>query len=79
MNTSIICKEISKVPVERAEMELYHPAILTVTILLKTQKQYDCDAEKVSKGLHPDCYIELTIDDSYYNMRDHVVKQSACD
>ncbi len=29
-------------------------------------------AEKVGKGLHPDCYIEVTITDSYYNMRDQV-------
>ncbi|WP_269975670.1 peptidase T [Dickeya lacustris] len=29
-------------------------------------------AEKVGKGLHPDCYIEITITDSYYNMRDQV-------
>lgn len=26
-------------------------------------------AKKVGKGLHPDCYIELVIEDSYYNMR----------
>ncbi|MBJ3815457.1 peptidase T [Shimwellia pseudoproteus] len=30
-------------------------------------------AKKVGKGLHPDCYIELVIDDSYYNMRDKVM------
>ncbi|MTD39866.1 peptidase T [Erwinia sp. CPCC 100877] len=29
-------------------------------------------AKKVGKGLHPDCYIELTVEDSYYNMRDKV-------
>jgi tripeptide aminopeptidase len=29
-------------------------------------------AKKVGKGLHPDCYIELTIEDSYYNMHDKV-------
>ncbi|NUU65453.1 peptidase T [Enterobacteriaceae bacterium BIT-l23] len=29
-------------------------------------------AKRVGKGLHPDCYIELTIEDSYYNMRDKV-------
>ncbi|MEC5341709.1 peptidase T [Brenneria populi] len=29
-------------------------------------------AEKVGKGLHPDCYIEVTITDSYYNMREQV-------
>ncbi|MFE8104099.1 peptidase T [Brenneria goodwinii] len=29
-------------------------------------------AEKVGKGLHPDCYIEVTITDTYYNMRGQV-------
>ncbi|ACT06785.1 peptidase T [Dickeya chrysanthemi Ech1591] len=29
-------------------------------------------AETVGKGLHPDCYIEVTITDSYYNMREQV-------
>ena len=27
-------------------------------------------AEKVGAGLHPDCYIEVTITDTYYNMRE---------
>ena len=31
-------------------------------------------AKKVGKGLHPDCYIELVIEDSYYNMREKVVE-----
>ncbi|WP_130098841.1 peptidase T [Siccibacter turicensis] len=31
-------------------------------------------AKKVGKGLHPDCYIELVIEDSYYNMREQVVQ-----
>ncbi|WP_413734209.1 peptidase T [Sodalis sp. RH21] len=31
-------------------------------------------AEELGKGLHPDCYIELSIEDSYYNMRDQVAK-----
>ncbi|MBA0210341.1 peptidase T [Pectobacterium brasiliense] len=29
-------------------------------------------AEKVGVGLHPDCYIEVTITDTYYNMREQV-------
>ncbi|KNC09076.1 peptidase T [Klebsiella sp. RIT-PI-d] len=29
-------------------------------------------AKKVGKGLHPDCYIELIIEDSYYNMQEKV-------
>ena len=28
----------------------------------------------LGKGLHPDCYIELVIEDSYYNMREKVVE-----
>ncbi|MCF6551634.1 peptidase T [Escherichia coli] len=31
-------------------------------------------AKKVGKGLHPDCYIELVIEDSYYNMCEKVVE-----
>ena len=31
-------------------------------------------AKKVGKGLHPDCYIELIIEDSYYNMREKVAE-----
>ncbi len=31
-------------------------------------------ADELGKGMHPDCYIELTIEDSYYNMREHVVR-----
>ncbi|MCW2254348.1 tripeptide aminopeptidase [Providencia alcalifaciens] len=31
-------------------------------------------AEKIGEGLHPSCYIELTIDDSYYNMHKEVIK-----
>ncbi|MFA9209851.1 MAG: peptidase T, partial [Yersinia sp. (in: enterobacteria)] len=31
-------------------------------------------AKRVGKGLHRDCYIEIVMDDSYYNMREHIVK-----
>ncbi|PLR40427.1 peptidase T [Chimaeribacter coloradensis] len=31
-------------------------------------------AEQVGEGLHPDCYIEVTLEDSYYNMREQVAK-----
>lgn len=31
-------------------------------------------AKQVGKGLHPDCYIELVIEDSYYNMHEKVVE-----
>ena len=27
----------------------------------------------MGKGLHPDCYIELVIEDSYYNMHEQVI------
>jgi len=39
------------------------------------RKQFMIDAAgEVGKGLHPDCYIELTIEDSYYNMHEQVAK-----
>ncbi|KGM29318.1 peptidase T [Photorhabdus luminescens] len=31
-------------------------------------------AEKAGEGLHSGCYIELTIDDNYYNMHDEIIK-----
>ncbi|EKS7792992.1 peptidase T [Edwardsiella piscicida] len=31
-------------------------------------------AKQVGQGLHPECYIEVMLDDSYYNMRDEVAK-----
>ena len=31
-------------------------------------------AEQVGEGLHPDCYIEVMLEDSYYNMREQVAK-----
>ncbi|CNI67253.1 peptidase T [Yersinia bercovieri] len=31
-------------------------------------------AKQVGKGLHRDCYIEIIMDDSYYNMREHIIK-----
>lgn len=31
-------------------------------------------AEQVGEGLHPDCYIEVTLEDHYYNMRDEILK-----
>ncbi|EIZ8989396.1 peptidase T [Cronobacter sakazakii] len=31
-------------------------------------------AKQVGKGLHPDCYIELAIEDSYYNMSEKVAE-----
>ncbi|MEI7369254.1 peptidase T [Pectobacterium colocasium] len=38
---------------------------------LRKQTMLDI-AEKVGAGLHPDCYIEVTITDTYYNMREQV-------
>lgn len=41
----------------------------------ETRKRYLIDvAKKVGKGLHRDCYIEVTIEDSYYNMRELVAE-----
>lgn len=59
--------------VERAEMH-YIIRDFDRNSFEKRKSNMIAIAEKVGKGLHPDCYIELTIDDSYYNMRDHVVK-----
>ena len=34
----------------------------------KRKQALFCIAEQVGKGLHPDCYIELTVDDICYNL-----------
>ncbi|MDC9597843.1 peptidase T [Xenorhabdus anantnagensis] len=40
----------------------------------KRKKNILAIAENVGKGLYPDCYIELAIDDNYYNMCSEVRK-----
>lgn len=59
--------------VERAEMH-YIIRDFNRQLFEKRKQNMITIAEKVGKGLHPDCYIELTIDDTYYNMRDKVVQ-----
>ncbi len=50
--------------VDRAEM---HYIIRDFDQQLRgAQAQDHGDRQKVGKGLHPDCYIELVIEDSYY-------------
>ncbi|MBI6548166.1 peptidase T [Xenorhabdus lircayensis] len=59
--------------VERAEMH-YIIRDFDSANFKKRKKTLLAIAEKVGKGLHPDCYIELTIDDSYYNMHSEMIK-----
>ena len=35
-------------------------------------------AKRSAKGYILDCYIELVIEDSYYNMREKVIEHPAC-
>ncbi|PWC12126.1 peptidase T [Brenneria corticis] len=57
--------------VERAEMHYIVRDFDRNGFEQRKKKMLDI-AEKVGKGLHPDCYIEVTITDSYYNMREQV-------
>ncbi|PWC20670.1 peptidase T [Brenneria roseae subsp. roseae] len=57
--------------VERAEMHYIVRDFERSGFERRKQKMIDI-AEKVGAGLHPDCYIEVTITDSYYNMREQV-------
>ena len=57
--------------VDRAEMH-YIIAILCKHFEARKRKMMEI-AKKVGKGLHPDCYIELVIEDSYYNMHEQVI------
>ncbi|MFC3395749.1 peptidase T [Brenneria rubrifaciens] len=57
--------------VERAEMHYIVRDFDRTGFERRKQKMIDI-AEKVGAGLHPDCYIEVTITDSYYNMREQV-------
>lgn len=58
--------------VERADMH-YIIRDFDKTRFEARKKQIMDIAKQVGKGLHPDCYIELVIDDSYYNMREQVM------
>ncbi|PHM75188.1 peptidase T [Xenorhabdus kozodoii] len=59
--------------VERAEMHYIIRDFDRVNFE-KRKKNLLAIAESVGKGLHPDCYIELAIDDDYYNMHSEVLK-----
>ncbi|MDC9589668.1 peptidase T [Xenorhabdus sp. XENO-10] len=59
--------------VERAEMH-YIIRDFDSANFEKRKKNIFAIAENVGKGLHPDCYIELAIDDNYYNMCSEVRK-----
>ncbi|MEN3755140.1 peptidase T [Mangrovibacter yixingensis] len=57
--------------VERAEMQYIIRDFDRKQFEARKRRMMDI-AKKVGKGLHPDCYIELAIEDSYYNMHEHV-------
>ena len=59
--------------VDRAEMHYIIRDFDREQFEARKRKMMDI-AKKVGKGLHPDCYIELVIDDSYYNMREKVAE-----
>ncbi|MGP3593067.1 peptidase T [Vagococcus sp. WN89Y] len=59
--------------VERAEMHYIIRDFDTKAFEARKRKMMEI-AKQVGKGLHPDCYIELIIEDSYYNMREKVVE-----
>lgn len=59
--------------VERAEMHYIIRDFDRKSFETRKRKMMEI-AKKVGKGLHPDCYIELAIEDSYYNMREKVVE-----
>ncbi|MDX7985789.1 peptidase T [Xenorhabdus sp. 12] len=65
--------ESIKGTVERTEMH-YLIRDFDSTGFEKRKETLFTIAEKIGKGLHPDCYIELTMDDSYYNMRSEIIK-----
>lgn len=59
--------------VERAEMHYIIRDFDRKEFEARKRKMMDV-AKKVGKGLHPDCYIELIMEDSYYNMREKIVE-----
>ncbi|PHM63724.1 peptidase T [Xenorhabdus ishibashii] len=59
--------------VERAEMH-YIIRDFDRANFEKRKKNLIAIAENVGEGLHPDCYIELAIEDDYYNMHSEVLK-----
>ncbi|WLI77076.1 peptidase T [Kosakonia sp. H02] len=59
--------------VERAEMHYIIRDFERKSFEARKRKMMEI-AKHVGKGLHPDCYIELVIEDSYYNMREKVAE-----
>jgi tripeptide aminopeptidase len=59
--------------VERAEMHYILRDFDRDNFEARKQKIIDV-AHIVGRGLHPDCYIDVTIDDHYYNMRDKIAR-----
>lgn len=59
--------------VERAEMHYILRDFDKTQFEARKQTIIDV-AQAVGKGLHRDCYIEVTLDDHYYNMREQVMK-----
>ncbi|MCS3433655.1 peptidase T [Klebsiella sp. BIGb0407] len=57
---------------EHAQMHYLIRDFDTQQFQLRKKKMVEI-AERVGKGLPPKCYIELVIDDHYYNMRDKVL------
>ncbi|OTA19682.1 peptidase T [Xenorhabdus beddingii] len=65
--------ESMKGTVERADMH-YLIRDFDRANFEKRKKTLLAIAEKIGKGLHPGCYIELTVDDEYYNMHSEIIK-----
>ena len=65
--------EMTEGTVERADMHYIIRDFDRKQFEARKRKMMEI-AKKVGKGLHPDCYIELVIEDSYYNMREKVVE-----
>lgn len=59
--------------VDRAEMHYIIRDFDREHFEARKRKMMDI-ARKVGYGLHPDCYIELVMEDSYYNMRERVAQ-----
>ncbi len=59
--------------VDRAEMHYIIRDFERASFEARKRKMMEI-AKEVGKGLHPDCYIELVIEDSYYNMREKVAE-----
>ncbi|MBW5843346.1 peptidase T [Yersinia kristensenii] len=59
--------------VERAEMHYIVRDFNRDGFEVRKKNMVDI-AKRVGKGLHRDCYIEIVMDDSYYNMREHIIK-----